>query len=93
MGKQKEDNIQQVIASPIPQVPKRDADSVIRPSMPLDHEYTHGIFVKLNGEDAGEEFALCVTAPDGYENTHFLKNSAHFWSGRADDFKLQFDRK
>ncbi len=80
-------------ASPIPQVPAKDAVSMLNPAQPLDHEYTDGLYVKLDGDAKGETFALCITDPDGYENTHFLKNSRHSWSGKAIDFKQQFDRK
>lgn len=80
-------------ASPIPQVPKKTDAELANPAQPHDHQYTDGIYIKLDGDAKGEEFALCITEPDEYENTHFLKNSVHFWSGKEIDFKLQFDRK
>jgi hypothetical protein len=82
-----------IAVSPIPVVEKKTADTVSNPAQPFDHEYTDGVFVKNSGEASGEEFALCITKePDAYGNTHFAKNSVHFWSGREVEFKLSFDK-
>lgn len=80
-------------ASPIPFVKPADSPEFTNPAQPLDEEYTDGIFIKNEGAAKGEEFALCVTEPNEYHCTHFLKNTVHFWSGAKSQFKEQFDKK
>lgn len=79
--------------SPIPFVKPADSPDFLNPAQPFDHEYTDGIFIKNEGDAKGEEFALCVTDPNDYNCTHFLKNTVHFWSGSKSQFKEQFDKK
>lgn len=81
-------------ASPIPQVPKKELESVIREdAAPSDDFYTDGSFVMRKGAHVGEEFALCIHAPDTYGNTHSLKNSEHFWQGKEEEFRVAFEKK
>lgn len=83
-----------IAVSPIPVVDKKTPETVINPAQPFDHQYTDGVFIKNSGEAKGEAFALCITKEaDGYGNTHFAKNSEHFWSGKEVDFKLSFDKE
>lgn len=78
----------------LPVVIAPDSPTIINPAQPLDDEYTDGIFIHtLECASRGEEFALCVTEPNEYHCTHFLKNTVHFWSGTKSQFKEQFDKK
>lgn len=54
---------------------------------PSDDEFTDGLHTL-----DGELYALCVHDPDGYGNTHTLKNNIHFWQGKEVDFNATFKR-
>lgn len=84
------DPLPKLSESPIPQVESKASELSLNPAQPNDSEFTDGIYVK---ESDGEQYAVCITEPREYENTHFAKNSVHFWSGRATDFKLLFNKK
>jgi len=72
----------------LPVIVTPEKADVIDPAQPLDHEYTHGIFVH---RATGEQYALCIHAPNSYEMTHTAKNTAHTWQGTDADFRLAFD--
>lgn len=80
-------------ATPIPQIAVKTELQLRKPAQPDDDQYTDGIYVMSEGPLKGEPFALCIAEPDAYENTHFLKNSVHSWQGKADAFKLTFDKQ
>lgn len=61
----------------------------VSPSQPKNSEYK-GRYVNKND---GETYALAVVLDDPYDNTHKLKNTAHFWEGTESAFKANFDKK
>lgn len=77
-------------ASPIPQIERKEAAETGHDSckLPCDEDHTHGIFTA-----DGEDYALCIHEPDGYGNTHTLKNSLHLWQGKEAEFNAKFSRK
>jgi hypothetical protein len=79
-------------ASPIPQVEKKPvAESGSDPSPYIpDDRFVNGVWVR---ESDGEEYALCIHAPDGYGQTHTARNSVHQWQGGAAAFNAAFQRK
>jgi len=83
-----------LVASPIPQVEARpEVSTVVSGGAPADEDYAGGIFTMTAGAWIGEDFALCIHAPDTYERTHSLKNSLHFWQGKAEEFRKTFEKK
>ena len=78
-----------VEGNPIPQVPApplpfaRDEDPL------TDDKFVHGLY---KDRKTGEAFALYQHEPDGYDKTHSLKNSVHFWQGDAEAFFLKFEK-
>jgi len=55
-----------------------------------DDKFVNGIWVRNSD---GEEYALCIHPPDGYNQTHTARNSVHQWQGRAEQFHADFQRK
>jgi len=80
--------VQPAPPSVLPVVQAPDAIEVINPAQPLDHEYTHGLFVH---RASGEKYALCIHEPNTYEKTHTAKNTLHTWQGNDEEFRLAFD--
>ncbi len=76
----------------IPKVEPKPIPDEVSPELPKDEDYTHGLFVKLTGQDAGEQFAVAVHPEDSYGRTHTAKNSLHFWQGNAAQFREHFDK-
>lgn len=81
--------------SPLPVVTIPEQGVYIEKSQPDDHEFTDGIYVYSIDDSQlhGEKFALCIHDPDTYENTHSLKNTAHFWQGTKAEFKAAFEKE
>lgn len=81
-----------LVASNIPQVvPAVAAESGHDPCPFIpDERFTDGIWVRTSD---GEEYALCIHAKDGYEQTHTARNSVHQWQGKVADFNANFTRK
>lgn len=42
---------------------------------------------------SGEEYGLKLVDNHPHGHTHHLKNAEHYWSGTADQFKAQFEKK
>lgn len=75
--------------SPIPVVESANAAETGHDDckLPEDGDFTHGLY-----EMNSEKYALCIHAPDGYGNTHTLKNTLHTWQGTKEQFNASFTR-
>jgi hypothetical protein len=52
-----------------------------------------GTFTKLGEPPGSEPYKLKIIEDDPHGQTHHLKNQEHFWSGTAEQFKAQFEKK
>lgn len=75
--------------STLPIVEAKPIEEKLSPSAPTDDKFVHGIFIHRVD---GQKYALCIHEPDGYDNTHSLKNTANFWQGTKEAFKNTFDK-
>lgn len=79
-----------VSESPLPVVEPDPIPFHVEEDPLTDDKFKDGIYIHRKTR---KPFALYKHAPDGYERTHSLKNTAHFWQGTEEEFFLAFEKQ